>query len=322
MILCLTILALPMLFCGKHDSQTTKYITGKVLYSGVDELGTRLQLTEYPQRIISLAPSNTEILFFLGAGDRVAGRTRYCNYPEETGNIPVISGFIDINIERILSLEPDLVLAVRGNPEKILKQLQKLNLPVFALDPLDITDVVETITTIGKITGNTKEAHALTNDLSIRIKRITTRVNSIPDNLKPKVFYGDWRPPISTAGINNPIDSLITMAGGTNIARDAGVSWPKYSFERVLAHNPDIIINGFKNKNDLEKEYKQIRVEMKNDPLWSKIKAVKTNKVFFINEDIVMRPGPRMVDALETFAQYLHPQLFISDQTNAEEIIE
>ncbi|OGL42304.1 MAG: hypothetical protein A2161_21660 [Candidatus Schekmanbacteria bacterium RBG_13_48_7] len=309
-IIIVSILAVGFLYCKQSRKQLTHNMDKNIVFSGVDATGTSVRITQYPANIVSLAPSNTEILFDIGLGASITGRTRFCNYPPEVESIPIVGGFVDINVERIVALQPDLVLAIRGNPQKSITELRRLAIKVFALDPKDITDVVRTIKDIGNITGKKENAEILADNLARRIEVVSELVKTIPVELRPKVFYGDWKSPITAAGINNPIDSLITMAGGINIATDSGVSWPHYSFERILAHNPDIILSGFKNKEDLVKDQDLLLEEIRNDMLWSKIKAVQTNRIYFIDEDIVMRPGPRMVDALELLARYFHPDKF------------
>src|SRR4030065_350193 len=184
----------------------------------VDGLGRSVTIDKIPQRIVSLAPSNTEILFALGLGDKVVGVTEYCNYPQEAITKPKVGGFSNVDIEKVVSLEPDLVLATHIHGKTVIPALEKLGLTVVALTPTSLPEVLDSITVVGKITGQNKQATKLVSDLRSRIEAITDKTQTLSSNQKPRAFYITWHDPLMTAGSGTLADDVIANAGGQNIA--------------------------------------------------------------------------------------------------------
>ncbi len=267
-----------------------------------DDLGRTVTIAKIPQRIVSLAPSNTEILFALGLGDKVVGVTDSDNYPPAVQNIERVGGAYSAestNFEKIVALKPDLVLTI--NVASVISQLDKLGIPTVALQPKDMAGVLHDITLVGQITGTTDKANALVSSLNQRIKAVTDVVSTIPQTERPTVFY-QVSTDLWTTGPGSFQDSIIQMAGGVNVAQDLGQPWGQYSLETLVAKNPDVIITPFP---DVYQKLKGGAM-----PGWENIKAVKTGRVYLIDADIMSRPGPRLVDALEQVARDLWPDKF------------
>jgi len=274
----------------------------------VDDTGYVITLTRYPEKIVSLAPSNTEILFAIGAGSKVVGVTKYDDYPynftawAKEGKITIVGGVVDVSIETVVSLDPDLILAVPLNGEAV-KKLRDLGYNVLVLDPKNINDILKDILLVGRATGYEGKAIALVKSMRLRIDKIINKVAKV--EYKPKVYCEVWNKPLMSAGPGTFIDELIRLAGGVNIFGNASTEWPVVSSESVIKLNPDIII--------VPAHHGKLRYsieEIKSRPGWDQINAVKNNRIYIVDSDIFSRPGPRIVDALEILAKILHPELF------------
>lgn len=271
----------------------------------VDGLGRQVTINAVPQRIVSLAPSNTEILFALGLGDKVVGVTEYCNYPEAAKTKPKVGGFSTVDIEKVVSLRPDLVLATQIHSKTIIPALEKLGLTVVALTPSSLTGVLDSITLVGKITGQSKEASELIKDLSTRIKSIADKTQKLSPAQRPRVFYVTWHDPLMTAGTGTLSNDVISQAGGQNIASD--ITGDKtIDLETVINRDPEVIIVsvGMGTGEDLPWQYIKSESRLKNT------QALLTGRVYKIDGDLIHRPGPRIVEALEQMAQFIHPETF------------
>jgi len=267
-----------------------------------DDLGREVTITEQPERIISLSPANTEILFALGLGEKVVGITNVCNYPSQVQEKEKIGGYANPNLEKIIKLKPDLILASHGSPMKIINQLEKLNYTVVGLNPKNIEDIISSIIMVGKITGKNEEAEKLTKEMKKRMEAVLSRTINLTQDNKPRVLYVVWYKPLWTAGSGTFIDELIRKAGGTNIAGDI-TGWPKMNLETVIERNPQVIIVGEGHPGGLVET-------VKGEGLLWITDAFKYNKIYTINADIVSRTGPRIIDALEEMAKIIHPELF------------
>ena len=271
--------------------------------SVVDDAGRTVEIAKMPQRIISLAPSNTEILFALGLGDKVVGVTDFCNYPEEAKSIEQIGTYFDPNIEKIFSLSPDLVLAITGLPEVIAK-LEELGIPALILDPSDLEAVLTDIQLVGKVKGAEKEAEALVSEMRGRIAVVTEKATEVKE--RPTVFCEiDATDPSKpwTTGPGSFMDAMIRLSGGTNVAADAESAWVQLSAEEIIAKDPDIIILA-------DSKYGVTPESVRERPGWEVITAVKEGAIYDLNDDLISRPGPRIVDGLEAVARIIHPELF------------
>ncbi len=259
-----------------------------------------------PERIVSIAPSNTEILFALGLGDKIVGVTDYCDYPEEAKSKPKVGGFYNPSIETIVSLEPDIVFATTGIQTETAENLRDLNITVYQVNINSIEDILIEIQNIGDITGKTNEAEALVSGLRNRINVVEEKTKALPENEKPKVYIEIWT--YWTSGKNTFAYDLIEKAGGKN-AFDINQGWFLTNAENVINANPDVILLAYTGwVVDPE--------EIKSREGFEFINAVKNDKIFNINPDTIAREGPRIVDSLEEIALILYPGLMNSFSVN------
>ncbi|MBT9132096.1 MAG: Vitamin B12-binding protein [Firmicutes bacterium] len=265
----------------------------------VDDLGRVVTIEEVPQRIVSLAPSNTEILFALGLGNKVVGVTEFCNYPETALDIEKVGGFAPFNLERVVALEPDLVLAAALHERKGIPALERVDITVFALVPKTLNEVLSNITLVGEITGKSEKAIRLVTDLEDRIRAITEKTMTLTDEQRPRVLYIVWHDPLLVAGSGTFADDLINKAGGKNIAYDL-TQWAGIDLETVIARNPQLIIAPHRAAGVKDKLRLGLGVT----------DAFRENRVYLVEEDLFDRPGPRLVDALEELTKFIHPELF------------
>ena len=270
-----------------------------------DQLGRTVELDGVPQRIVSLAPSNTEILFAVGLDDRVVGVTEYCNYPEAAKDKEVIGGFNTVDLERVVALSPDLILATSIHEDEALPALENRGLTVFALDPTTLDEVLESIGLVGEITGKVEEAAGLVNDMKERMSAVTEKTDGLSPEQKPRVFFITWHDPLMTPGSGTRHDELIQMAGGVNIARDL-TSYADISLEAVIEADPEVMIAGvgMGAGEDLPAQF------IRTEPRMGITDARQNDRIFEVDVDLAGRPGPRIVDALEEFARLIHPELF------------
>ncbi len=270
-----------------------------------DGLGREVKLNEPAQRVISLAPSNTEILFAIGAGKQVVGRDQLSDFPEAAKNVTDIGATFDaLNTEQIVSLKPDLVLAAEINKPEQAKQLEDLGLTVYYLkNPLTLEEMYGNLEIVAQLTSHKEEADTLIESLKARVAAVDAKI--APISSRPSVFYElDATDPAKpyTAGKGTFITQLIDRAGGHNIAADLD-GYPQLSLEQVVAADPAFIILG-------DARYGVTPESIAQRPGWGNLSAVKNEKVVPFNDDLVSRPGPRLVDALEELAKLLRPELF------------
>ncbi len=273
--------------------------------SFTDGLGREVKLNGPAQRIVSLAPSNTEILFAIGAGSQVVGRDALSDYPEEAKSVADIGMTFDaLNTELIVSLKPDLVLTAEINPVEQIKQLEDLGLTVYYLkNPLTLEEMYVNLEIVAQLTDHEEEAATLIESLKARVAVVDEKI--APLSSRPSVFYElDATDPAKpfTAGKGTFITQLIERAGGYNIAADIE-GYPQLSLEQVVAADPAFIILG-------DARYGVSAETIAQRPGWENLTAVKNGNVLPFNDDLVSRPGPRLVDALEELAKLLRPELF------------
>jgi iron complex transport system substrate-binding protein len=277
----------------------------------VDDMGYSLTLTSPPKRIVSLAPSNTEILFAIGAGEKVVGVTRYCNYPYnfkawiEAGNMTCIGSYYNPTVEPIVALKPDLILSTQKSLESA-ENLRNLGYNVLVLAPKNVSDVLDNILLVGRATDQYNEAVAIESELRQRIDTIT---NKAADAIStPKVYNEIWAEPLKAAGPETFIDELITLAGGTNIFHDAITDYPNISYEEVVEKNPDVMV--FPDEYMGVEHYFEDIDPVKDRPGWDIISAVQNDRIYEINSDLISRASPRLAEALEILAKMIHPEIF------------
>jgi len=271
-----------------------------------DGLGRTIELAAPAQRIVSIAPSNTEILFALGAGKQVIGREELSDYPAEAKSVTSIgSVFQKINTETIVALKPDLVLAAEINSPEQVKALEDLKLTVYYLpNPKTFNDLYANLATVGKLTGRSAEATKLNESLKARYDAVIQTLSQAKD--APTVFYEiDATDPTKpyTSGPGTFIDLVIRLAGGKNIGGELKDAFAQISSEELVKQNPNIIVLG-------DALYGVTPESIAQRPGWSALSAVKDKQVFAFDDNLISRPGPRLIDGLEQMAKLVHPELF------------
>lgn len=270
-----------------------------------DGLGGTLVLAAPPKAIVSLAPSTTEILFAVGAGAQIAAREDFTNYPAEAAALPSVGGMSGpISVEQIVAFKPDLVMVAPITAPELVKSIQDLEIPVMMLpNPKSLADMYALLELAAQVTGHEAEAKALVEQLQAREQKalaVAAKAQS-----KPVVFYElDGTDPAKpwTSGPGTFIDLLITLAGGQNLGAKLEGEWAQFSQEELLVDDPEYILLGDSN-------FGMTAEQVAARPGWSELSAVKENKVLPINDDLISRPGPRMIDGLETLIKLLHPEL-------------
>jgi iron complex transport system substrate-binding protein len=252
-------------------------------------------------RIISLAPATTEILFALGLDKEIVGVSEFCNYPKEAGTKEKIGTFSQPNIEKILSLKPDLIFGTGLEQAQAIAKLKQLNLSIFVSDPKNIDELFQSIREIGRLTKKEKESALLIGNMRQRIEKINLQASRIAEEKKQKVFVEIWHSPLTTVGSSSFINELIGLCGGVNITSDIKSAYSSVAQEVVLKRNPDCIILAYMgNLSPIE--------QVMSRPGWENIAAVKNKRVYNdISPDILLRPGPRIVEALEELNKKLYP---------------
>lgn len=273
-----------------------------------DGLGREVTLPAPASRIVSLAPSNTEILFAIGAGGKIIGRDSYSDYPPEALQITDLgSGYPSFDGEAILALEPDLVLASALMPPEQIQAMQDQGLTVFQVpNPQTLDDLYANLELAARLTGSEAEAAALNASLRQRVEAVQAKLKDVSE--RPLVFYEldasqDANAPW-TSGPGTFQDMLISMAGGRNIGAGLQGGWAQISLEELLNQDPDMILLGDYLYGGVTPEQVAAR------PGWETLTAVKENRVYTFDDNLVSRPGPRLVDGLEALAKLLHPELF------------
>jgi len=267
-----------------------------------DELGREVVIPDVPTRIVSLAPNITEILYALSLGDRIVGVTRFSDYPRRAEQKPKVGTYVNFNIEQIVALRPDLIIATYGgNPKPAVLRLEKLGVAVYVTRAKSVEGMLNMIEHIGMITDTRERAATIVNRLKKRIREVTDKVQHAP---RPLVFLQINAKPLMTVGGGSFHDQVIELAGGRNLARASTVRYPKYSIEDVLHKEPDYILISTMEREGLFEQQKADWIR------WQNIPAVRNDRIRFIDSDVVDRASPRIVDGIEEMARLIHPELF------------
>ena len=293
---------------GQTDAQL------EALHNLVDDTGYKTSMDTIPNKIISLAPSTTEIVFALGLDEKVVGVDSYSDYPYDfsawiaAGNMTSVGDFSNPNMEVVASLEPDLILATGGVQAETVGTLRDLGYKVLVLDPSNINGVLMNIELIGNATGKTAEAKALINDITSRMNAV---VNKVAGASKPKVYYETWYDPTSlwTAGAKAWQNELIEKAGGVNIFADQQLDYFQSTAEAVIERNPDVILLPEEGMGKGEPFWVSLDA-VKARPGWSSVSAVQNDRLVTVDSNTIARAGPRVADILEDLAEAFHPELF------------
>jgi iron complex transport system substrate-binding protein len=280
-----------------------------------------------PKRIVSLSPSNTEMLFAVGAGNKVVGVTDHCDYPDELQQklkklqTVSVGGYWNPSVDAINSLKPDLIVVsshqctVKTNhcktncirkceqTTKIAKKLENLGFNVLILSPHSLDDVLDQILLIGKVTGNAMEAEALVLNLKKRINAVTVNLKKV--SKKPKVYFEVWNNPYISVNSKTWIGNLLDLAGGTNIFADSVTEWPLTSPKEIIKRNPDIMV--FPVIPGVPRFWGSFEAIKKRQG-WQNVNGIQNDRLYEIPRDFISRPGPRLVDALELLVSVISPR--------------
>lgn len=261
-----------------------------------DDAGRSVTITARPERIVSLAPANTEIVAALGGLDRLVGVTTYCDYPAAVADIEKVGDFIQPNLEAIAALEPDLVLVTTGVQAEVIGQLEALGAAVVAVDPQSIDDVYAAITMVGDAMGEAGEAAALVESMELQIEDIAERVEQAP----VRCFLEIAQDPLFTVGAGTLLNDLIEHAGGENVVTDEG--YVAYSVEQLVQADPAVYLATMGSMSDPS--------DITGRPGFASISAVADGRVYLLDDNLVSRPGPRIAEGVRQIAEALHPELF------------
>jgi iron complex transport system substrate-binding protein len=262
-----------------------------------DDANRTVEIATEPARIVSLAPANTEILFALGAGDRVVGVTSYDDYPAEVADIAKVGDFAGPNIEAVAAAEPDLVLATTGVQADVIVKLEDLGAIVIAVDPQNIEGLYADILEIGQATGTTVAAEKLVADMKAQAEEVTAAVATIEP---VSAFVEIAQNPLYTVGAGTIIDELVGLAGGTNVVTEPG--YVAYSAEQLIKSNPSVYLATKGSMSDPK--------ELAKRAGFKSLSAVENDRVVILADNLVSRPGPRIMEGLKSIAMALHPDAF------------
>jgi iron complex transport system substrate-binding protein len=270
-------------------------------YTVEDAIGQRIQFERPPGRIVSLAPSITEILFSLGLGERVAGVTTFSNYPVEATLRPKVGSYINLNVEKIISLAPELVIGtVDGNRKNVTDLLEQAGIKVFIVNPRDVASALETIEWVGAVAGVPERGKALRQRLERRLSHIQKLVSR---RRRPDVFMQINLKPIMTVNRDTFLNDLIRLSGGHNLFENEPVHYPRINVEEIIARKPEVILISSMEPGGRFEAAREDWLKM------TVIPAARDKRVHLIDSDMSDRPGPRIVDALEIMARFIHPEV-------------
>jgi iron complex transport system substrate-binding protein len=267
----------------------------------VDQTGRTLRLPGPPQRIVSLDPSVTEVLYAIGAQDMLVGVTDFCDYPPEASRKPHVGDMLNPNLETLVTLKPDLVVATRaGNRKETIDQLARLRVPVYLVDPVTVRDMLKLVTDLGDLTGHREAAVALVKELERRVAGVREKVAGRP---QPRVLYVLWPEPLIVPGRGALVSELIALAGGASVTADQGQDYPRMSLEAAVGRAPEVIIlarHGSRGGATAREQWQRLE----------SMPAIKSGRLYTADGDLMHRYGPRLVVGLEKLARFIHPEVF------------
>ena len=266
----------------------------------VDDLGRKLYLAKPPNHIISLAPSITEMLFALGLNEEIVGVTEFCDYPPAALKKPKV-GYSKPNLESIVGLQPDLLLAPKSFMRvDLLQKLEQLKIPTFVLDPHTVEEIIAHIQLLGRMVGRSQDGIAQAAELRTQISTLSKQVEGLP---RPTMLYVLNSNPLITVGPGSFIHHLIELAGGRNAAEEASTPYPRLTMEEVLRQNPDYLVFPVGRFEGISQS------EQDTWKRWDTLNAVKHDRLFQVQSDLLNRPGPRITEGLNQLVNILHPEV-------------
>lgn len=264
----------------------------------IDMKGKTIVLDKLPDRIVSLSPSNTEIVFALGAGDKLVGITSFCDYPDETSDIEKIGDFDGPNIELIKKSQADVIFAGVYLQDDLIMALENLNIPIITTEASNFAGIYDSISIIGKLLGKEDKAEKIIYEMEESIDEIKLKTDDLE---KPDIFYLAWIESLITTGKNTFVDDVIQMAGARNVAGNVD-GWTHYSIEELIKQNPDMLIVASHATNEGVTEE-----DIKNDVILKNLECVKAGNIYIMKDDnLISRPGPRIIEGLEEMTRAIH----------------
>ena len=261
----------------------------------VDDNGDKLKLADVAQRIISLSPNTTEILFHIGAGEKIVGADEYSNYPKQANDILRVNNHAAANYELILSLKPDVVIAWQsGNGEKIISRIRELGIPVFVVETGNLQDIPYLYRRLGQLSGYEKQSNIQAEKFSSGLNQLRKTYSSREEI---RLFYQIWNDPLMTLNGDHMVTDIIELCGGVNIFSDAAALVPYVNIESVLAADPQVIITGGKSKSDL--------LDSGFWDKWPSLSAVKNQHLYAIPSDLLQRHSDRMLEGTGLMCEYI-----------------
>jgi iron complex transport system substrate-binding protein len=268
----------------------------------IDQFGRHVRVPDRPQRIVAMAPSITEIIFALGLSDRLVGATQFSDYPPAAEELPKVGSYVHLDVEKIVALRPDLCIAVKdGNPISVVRKLETVGIPVYAVDPRDLNAVMDTLLELGRLLDVHARAEAIVGAMTDRIQRVRQQVACADQT--PGVFFQIGISPIVSVGTPTFIHELIVMSGGVNLAQGA-TPYPRFSKEQVIGLWPDVMIITSMAR---EAVFDQVKAEWQQ---WPELPAVMNRRIYLVDSNVFDRASPRLVEGLEMLARLIHPHCF------------
>ena len=306
----LTVAALALVLTACGSSGTTGAASASPTTGGpvtvTDDSGHQVTLAKPAERVVSLAPANTEMAYAIGAGGKLVAGTSYDDYPAAAKKLPKIGDFANPSVEKIVSFQPDLVLAAGGIQASLRSKLENLGVKVFVVDPTTFDGVFADLTALGKLTGTSSHADPLVASMKQRAAAIEAKVANLS---KPAVFVEIYSKPLMTAGTGTYIDNMVTLAGGRNIGDAAGANFPAFSEEVLFKDDPAVYIattGSMASPGQIAKRSG-----------YSALRAVQDHRVYVLDQNLLDRPGPRLIDGLQQLAAAIHPEAFASPSPGA-----
>jgi len=286
-----------VLFSCNREQNSSSY---PYFFNGLDLAGQMVALVKEPQTIISLAPSNTEIVYALGASEKLIAVTNFCDYPAEAKSKDKVGDLMNLNLEKVIKLSPELVLAsTQLLPEKR-KILEDAHISVAVTEGTSLAQTIESIILIGRLINREAKAKEIASQLEQSIAHIKAKTEKLA---RPKVYYivsfgqyGNW-----TCGKGSFMDELISLAGGENVAHNLNQPWAEFSLEKLVTLDPDILLAG---------KYSGPIENIKNEAGYRELTAVKEGRLYVLDDNLTSRPGPRLADGLALIAKTIHPEVF------------
>jgi len=288
-----------------HIAQTElRSQAAPVSHPFTDEIGRKVEVPAAVKRIVSLAPNLTEIVFALGEGDHLAGDTDFCDYPPEATRKPRVGGTVNPNLEQVVALMPDMVLATKAiNRRETVEGLARIGVPVYVTDPHSVDGMITSIEHIGKVLHSDTTAAPLVEGLRERLSNLDRR---IAGTVPRRVLFVVWTDPLITIGRGTFIADALRRAGARSVV-DATAEWPRINFEEVLRLQPEFLVFASAHAGDTQHDIDALRTR----PGWREIDALRRGNVVIVS-DSINRPAPRMVDAVEQLARAFHSESFAS----------